>query len=68
MKTDYELLKSPAFWPPLGCKLESVKNHGGLEIVIVRDLLCEDSFTLAVKLHTVIDIYKMLELRRRNLQ
>ena len=69
MKTDYEHLKNPAFWRPLGCKLESIEKQGELEIARVIDLFCGDSFILIIKLHTVNDVYKMLELRRRrNLQ
>jgi len=65
MKTDYELLKSPAFWRPLGCELESIKMHGAFEIATIKDLLCHDSFTLAVNDGTVNDIYRALKLKRR---
>jgi len=69
MKTDYELLKSPAFWRPLGCKLEGIEKQGELEIARVTDLFCGDSFILIIKLHTVNDVYKMLQQRRKeNLQ
>ncbi len=79
MKTDYEHLKSPAFWPPLGCKLESIEKipafslgckleniekQDKLEIVVVRDLLCEDLFVVFLGTDTVNDVYKMLKVRR----
>lgn len=69
MKTDYQHLKNPAFWPPLGCELGSIEKQGELEIATVRDLLCGDSFTLTIKHYTTNDIYRMLKMRRTgNLQ
>lgn len=67
MKTDYELLKSPAFWLHLGCELESVEKQGELETVRVRDLLCGNLFIVILNTDTVNDIYQILKLRRRNM-
>jgi len=83
MKTDSEHLKSPAFWRPLGCelesidkipasslgvKLENIEKRDKIDVVVVRDLLCEDSFVMFLGTDTVVDVYEILKLRRRELQ
>ncbi len=61
MKTNYEYLKSPDFWLYLGCKLKNISQ----EVATVEDLICGGSFTLTIKIHTLGDVYQMLQMRRK---
>ena len=57
------IIEKQEFWESLGCKIQT--NCNG--VAIIEDLVCGGTLSLTLKVHTEIDIYKMLSARRKEM-